>query len=212
MATTVGAMFNPIGIALGTVLASEFVKRDTVTLNVEGMSDWLLFQAIFSTIATVLGALLFRDHPPTPASTSQEATVFATLNQQRDFGEVLRETWSQIVTCFKIPNFVALFFAFGIGLGIFNAITTVVEQMTVPICATPDDASLFGGLLIGLGLVGSGIAGYILDRTHRYKLALRIGFGFSFVFTIIFTLILRYGMIDGIAAIFGLLGFFMLPM
>ena len=211
ISTTVGTMFNPIGVAIGTIVASAFVSKDSLG-QVVGMTDWLLFQALFSTIAAVLVVLLFRDRPPTPASASQQSTVYADQADPKNFGVAMRLTFDGVVKCMKEPDFVWLLCAFGVGLGIFNSLTTVIEQITRPICATPDDASLFGGLLIGLGLVGAAIVGVVMDRTHRYRLALRIGFGFTFVFTVILTLVLRPGMIDGVAALFALLGLFMMPM
>jgi len=213
LATTVGAMFNPIGIAIGTIVASSFVTR-APTLEVTGMSDWMLCQACVSTVGALIAFFLFRDHPPSPPSASQESTVHVALNEKspKRFREVLSDSGAQVMACLKQRDFVWLLCAFGIGLGIFNALTTVVEQITVPICATTDDASLFGGLLIGIGLIGAGVFGFILDRTHKYRLALRIGFGGGMTFIIIFTLVLRYGAIDAIAAMFALAGFFVLPM
>lgn len=62
------------------------------------------------------------------------------------------------------------------------------------------------------GLAGAVVFGLIMDKTHRYRAALRIGFGSAFVI-----LWLLYHSLDVHAYIpamicFGLLGFFMLPM
>jgi hypothetical protein len=215
LATTVGAVFNVIGIAIGTGVASAFVSSATPpATGVVGMNDWLLCQALISTAAFVIAALFFKDHPEHPPSASQESTTFQELRsgEKKPFSHVVESTMKDVMTCFKERDFVFLFFAFGIGLGLFNAISTVIEQLTIPVCATPDDASLFGGLLIGIGLLGAIIAGFVLDRTHRYKIALRIGYGGALVFVVILTLVLRYGAIDAIAAMFALMGFFMIPM
>ena len=213
LATVVGALFNGIGVAIGTVVASAFVTQSSPT-EVDGMPDWMLFQALFSTISAVLATLLFKDRPPTPASQSQESTVFSQIDgdSSKNFRAALSFSFQKSLECFSERDFCWLFVAFGIGLGLFNALSTVIEQITAPVCATSDDASLFGGLLIGLGLIGAGILGCFLDRSHRYRLALIGGFGGAAVFVVILTLVLREGMINGIAVAFAFLGFFMVPM
>ena len=210
IATVVGALFNPIGIAIGTLVSSSFV---TSTANGEttGMTSWLLCQAIITTVAGFLAFIFFQDKPKTPPSASQESTVYA-QESSKSFKVALSTSYNQVIECFQERDFLWLFCSFAIGLGIFNAVSTLIEQLTIPACATSNDASTFGGLLIGLGLVGAVIAGIILDRTHRYRLALRIGFSMSFLFTLAMTLLIQPGMINALSAMFAFLGFFMLPM
>jgi len=210
-ATVVGAIFNPIGNAIGELLSSSFVVQNGTDPTVQGMSDWMLFQAIVATISLLIGVLLFRDRPKTPASPSQESTVFSEKGPN-SFRTALNTTLRECMECFKEPSFIWLFLAFSLGLGLFNGVSTVIQQITTPICATSDDASLFGGLLIGIGLVGAIIFGVILDRTHRYISALRIGYVGAMLFCVILTLVMRTGMLDAVSGMFAMIGFFMLPM
>jgi hypothetical protein len=73
-----------------------------------------------------------------------------------------------------------LLVAFGIGLGMFNALTTLVDQLTAPFCYNEDDASLFAGLLLGCGLLSAGAVGvYYLDQSHLYSFVLKTLFSLA---------------------------------
>ena len=56
-------------------------------------------------------------------------------------------------------------FGVGMGLGLFNAVTTLIEQLVKPAGYDKDDAANFGALLIGYGLVSAAIIGPVMDAT-----------------------------------------------
>jgi len=72
------------------------------------------------------------------------------------------------------------------GLGMFNALLTLLEQFILPVYYTenstqPDsnqaqnDSGIFGGIAIAGGVVGALIMGVLLDATHKFGLLLKIG-------------------------------------
>jgi hypothetical protein len=104
-----------------------------------------------------------------------------------------------------------LFVAFGIGLGMFNALTTLVEQLIAPFCYSEDDASLFAGLLLGCGLVSAGVVGMYLDKSHCFKFVLKILFSLATATILLYSLMLRPNAGAGLAVTFAILGGTMLP-
>ncbi len=77
--------------------------------------------------------------------------------------------------------------AFGVGLGIFNGFTTVIESFVRPCGYTSDDAGLFGALIIGGGFLGAALFGWLMDYTHQYKLLCKIAAGLAIVATVLFS-------------------------
>lgn len=210
LATTVAAMSNAIGIIIGTTVPSAFVSFNTSSLKVVGFDNLLLFEALFCTAAFIIGFLCLDNRPEQLASISQEMIV-KTENMEGSFSEICRASFEKIKICLKNRNFFILTLSFALGFGMFNAITTLIEQVTAPFCYTTDDASLFGGLFVGIGLLGAFLSGVLLDRIHKYKLFLRIILTFGLIFTVGLTLSLRLNSLDAIGAMFALLGFFSLP-
>ena len=66
-----------------------------------------------------------------------------------------------------------------IGLGIFNGITTWVENIIRPRGFTPTDAGTLGALMLGGGLIGALVIPYFSDRQQKRQRYLLIGIGFA---------------------------------
>jgi Na+/melibiose symporter-like transporter len=65
-------------------------------------------------------------------------------------------------------EYMLLLWSFSIGLGIVNAILTLIFQYVEPYGYSNEDAGVFGAVLIMGGVVGAGVAAYIMERTHAY--------------------------------------------
>ena len=206
LATTIGAMSNPIGIAIGQVIPPLLVDSHG------GMPMLLLVSACISTGTCVLCILFIRNNPPTPPSRSTAERQLERENRPKGqtfwngplVGE-LKQLWSN-------KHFLILMVGVGMGLGLFNAVTTLVEQLVKPAGYTKDDAGTFGALLIGFGLIGAGIVGPIMDKTHAYTVILKIGLVSAFAGTVFMLLSLQPGRYTITACAFGVLGFVMLPL
>lgn len=70
-------------------------------------------------------------------------------------------------------NFLRLMLGFGTGLGIFNALLTLLAQWVAPCGISNDTAGEAGGALLGAGLVAAGVAGVVLERSRAYVPTLR---------------------------------------
>ena len=78
--------------------------------------------------------------------------------------------------------------AFGVGVGVFNAMTSLLAQLIAPNGYTPTDAGLFAAVLIGVGLAGAAVAGVLLDRTRAFVAILRTAFVGATVAMVFFVL------------------------
>ena len=83
-------------------------------------------------IGTLITLILFYDKPPTSPSMSQKL--------KRNANNIpLTDEFCQMI---KNINFIYLFIGFGIGLGIFNGIITLINQYTAAYGYDTDDAGM----------------------------------------------------------------------
>jgi cyanate permease len=118
-----------------------------------GMSSTLLVFAVASVAGAAVFLILARERPPTstsPAGEEERSLVFEGLKyalRQRDFLIVM-----------------AIFF---IGLGVFNGVTTWIEDIVRPRGFSITQAGLAGGLMVASGVVGALVLPSLSDRYRR---------------------------------------------
>jgi cyanate permease len=118
-----------------------------------GMSSALLAFGVVSAAGAALFLIFARERPPTSASAAGEearSLVFEGLKyalRQRDFLIVM-----------------AIFF---IGLGVFNGVTTWIEDIVRPRGFSITQAGLAGGLMVASGVVGALVLPSLSDRYRR---------------------------------------------
>jgi len=116
---------------------------------------------LYVNAAIINGALLpviifFRSKPPTPPSSSAETA------REDTFGQALKRLAFD-------KNFWILCIIFGFALGAYNTLATVLNEILKPFGYTDQQSGILGALVIVLGLVGSAVAGIVVDKTHWYK-------------------------------------------
>lgn len=116
-----------------------------------------------------------------------------------------------LTVLFANKNYVLLFAAFSIALGLFNAFLTLIYQIIEPHGYSNDDAGTFAAILILCGLIGAGVASVILDTTHMYREVLKFGFVMCTFAMIFFACMLYANNFALLGLAFGILGLFMLP-
>jgi cyanate permease len=120
-----------------------------------GMRGMLVFYGALSAGAAVAALLFIRERPATPpgdAGLEARTLVFAGLRRilhQRDMLILL-----------------ALFF---VGLGIFNAVTTWIEQVVAPRGFDSDQAGMIGAAMVVGGILGAAVLSVLSDRLRRRK-------------------------------------------
>jgi MFS family permease len=158
-----------------------------------------MIEACFTALTTLLIIIIFRSEPLSPPSASEKQHL--SIN--------IKET---LIGLFTNRHYLILLFSFSIGLALFSAITTLLYQLIEPTGYSSDDAGIFGAVIIIAGLLNALVVGVIMDRTHAYRLILKILLVGACASGIYFILILQPNKFYPLAVSIGLMGFFLLPL
>jgi len=145
-ATGLAALSQYLGIIVAMAVTPVLVHGYSIdgTFRIYGLA---------SLGAAVLFFLLFREHPPTPPSLFDEKERFAV-------GAGLRHIFRQK----QMWLLLVLFF---IGIGIFNAVTTWIEQILGPRGFSAEQAGIAGAAMILGGIIGACILPPLSDRVRK---------------------------------------------
>ncbi|KAE9548869.1 hypothetical protein FO519_007920 [Halicephalobus sp. NKZ332] len=190
-ATTVGIMSNPLGVLLANLISPQIVQDPSHVIRVNIMT------AVPSLIACVLAtAVITRSEPKHPPTISAS-------KKQMDF-------LPGIKSCFTNKEYLILLFVMGGGIGLFNCLYTVMQQLLCPAGYGNAFSGFCAVLMIVGGVVGATIAGIFVDKTKKFEETLKIAMGVACFFGVIFLqLALRpnYGyFILGLCFVFGVMG------
>jgi len=142
-ATGLGSLAIYAGIFVGLVLTPFIVIRlDIPTL--------LWIYGGIAVLISVLFLALARERPPTPVGPEERSLVLDGLKR-----------------LFHQREFIYLFLLFFIGLGVFNAVTTWIEEIVRPRGFSIDQAGIVGGLMVLGGIVGAIVIPPLSDRMRR---------------------------------------------
>ncbi|MBK9601164.1 MAG: MFS transporter [Anaerolineales bacterium] len=156
-ATAVGivTLGNLIGTALGMVLTPILLESMSIPA----------IQLIYGSVAAfsaVLFLIFARETPPTPpCPPGMEVRALMLDGLKHSF--TVKPFWFTLLVSF-------------IGLGIFNGITTWIENIIRPRGFTPTDAGTLGALMIVGGVIGAVVMPALSDRQHKRQLYLYIAF------------------------------------
>jgi sugar phosphate permease len=117
-----------------------------------GLSRMLLIYGIATAVAAVLFLAVARERPPTPAGRDERVLMLDGLKS------MLRQR-----------DFIFLLFMFFVGLGLFNSVSTWVEDIIRPRGFSISQAGMLGGLMLVGGIVGAVIIPLISDKLRRRK-------------------------------------------
>jgi hypothetical protein len=199
---------SPLGNAAGQVIPIVLVDD-----NGNGIDNLLYLQLGLSALAFIPVIFYFKNEPSN-ADNYMEINLSASRDRKLKKIKSSSETsvFDNIITVLGDKNFVYLIVGAGAGLGLFNAIASLTGELLTPLGYTDDDAGTAGGLFIGLGLVGAGIAGYLMERYRNYLLLIKGGGMFAFIMLFVFMGCLIRG--NSVALYFGfsLLGMGTVPL
>lgn len=156
-ATAVGliTLSNLVGTALGMVLTpllTENLSIPHVQLIYGGV-------AAFSAVLFLILACEKPATPPCPAGLEVRALMLDGLKHAL----TVKEFWLYLFVSF-------------IGMGVFNGITTWVENIIRPRGFTPTDAGTLGALMLVGGVLGAVLIPPFSDRQHRRRRYILMGF------------------------------------
>lgn len=159
-ATAVGlvTLSNLVGTALGLVLTPILIESLSI-------STLQLYYGAAAALTAALFLLLGREKPPTPPCPPELAARALMLDGLKH--------------AMRVKPFILYLIVSFIGLGIFNGITTWVENIIRPRGFSPTEAGTLGALMLVGGLLGAVIIPPISDRQHRRQRYLLLGFGLA---------------------------------
>ena len=99
-----------------TIATSSILYIIPHLVHISHFRTFMLSEAIFSTVVLILTFLFFRSNPPTPPSTS------LLQKPQADFTYCITRIWMN-------PQFLVLWISFGLIMGIYEMLITVLEQL-----------------------------------------------------------------------------------
>lgn len=180
LATTLGSVSNPIGGALG-LLVPPVVYGITGSIPI-----LLLVDCILALIALLLILIFFKKrprHPPSMTALKQEYKDKYKKNANREFKEA-------IVFLFKDRSYIILFLIYSLNVGAFQALATLVSQLTTPFGYTDGQSGFMGALVVAAGVVSAGIIAKIMDRHRVYTLVLFMCLAFTWYWNLLWTSVL----------------------
>jgi sugar phosphate permease len=145
-AAGLGSLAMYVGIAVALVLTPYL----TIQSQISGM---LLSYGIIAVIAAVIFFALVKERPPTaPCLPDQEerSLVFDGLKES-----------------LRMRSFVLLLVIFFVGLGVFNAVTTWIEDIVRPRGFSITQAGNIGGLMIVGGIIGAVVIPLLSDHYRK---------------------------------------------
>jgi MFS family permease len=155
-ATAVGmvTLANLVGTALGMVLTPILIETMTIP------SVQLLYGGI-AAFSALLFVILARETPPTPPGPAG-SDVRALMLDGLKHALTVKSFWLYLIVSF-------------IGLGIFNGVTTWIENIIRPRGFTPTDAGMLGALMLVGGVLGAVIIPPFSDKQRKRQPYILLG-------------------------------------
>jgi MFS family permease len=145
-AAGLGSLAMYIGILAGMTLTPYFVLGS-------GIKGMLLIFGIFSVSIAVIFMLFIKEGPPTaPCRPDQEERSLV---------------FDGFMHTLRTKDFKWLMMIFFIGLGVFNSVTTWIEDIMRPRGFTATQAGITGGLMIVGGIIGALIIPMLSDKLKK---------------------------------------------
>ncbi len=145
-ASGLGSLAMFAGILTGLTLTPYLVLRD----DIPGM---LIIYGMVSAVAMILFFVFTRERPPSPpCPPEQEARSLVTEG-----------LWKMV----RQRDFILLMVIFFVALGVFNAVTTWIEQILAPRGFSATQAGNAGGVMILGGILGAAVLPMLSDRLRR---------------------------------------------
>ena len=146
-ASGLGSLGMYLGITLGLALTPYLAA---IPAHIPRM---LLVYGIVSVLAAVLFFAFARERPPTPPNPEGEDERLLVLDGLK---QAVRKR-----------DFALLMLIFFVGLGVFNAVTTWIEDVVRPRGFSITQAGAAGGLMVVAGIVGALVLPTLSDRARK---------------------------------------------
>jgi len=145
-AAGLGTLAMYVGILAGMIVTPHLIIGS-------GIGGMLYIYGIVAMVAATVFVVFAKEGPPTaPCRPDQEERSLV---------------YDGIKNIFRVRDFNWLLFIFFIGLGVFNAVTTWIENILNPRGFSNTQAGITGGLMIAGGILGALIIPMLSDRYQK---------------------------------------------
>jgi sugar phosphate permease len=181
-AAGLGSLAMYLGIAIGLVLTPYL----TIHYQIEGM---LMVYGVVSVIVTFIFFLFVKNRPPTPPCSPDQEERSLVFDGLKD--------------SIRIKDFIFLMIIFFVGLGVFNAVTTWIEDILRPRGFSIIQAGNIGGMMILGGIIGAVVIPLLSDRSRKRTPYLKIAVIGATLGLVGITYATTYGLLLVSAFVFG---------
>jgi sugar phosphate permease len=163
--TKVGARWFPLrerGTVAGLCMLAQIMGMllalgiTPLLLGAYGMKKILMIYAVVTVVGAITYLIFTKECPPTapcPPGHDERMKVFAGLKH-----------------IFKQRDMIILLTGFFFGMGVFNAITTWIEQILSPRGFSSEQAGIAGSLLMFSGIIGAILMGALSDKLRKRRI------------------------------------------
>ncbi len=189
-AVGLGTLAQYVGFIVVSMVTPFLVVKSGETYDLSGM---LMTWGVISAVIAVLFLALVREQPPTPPSA-----------QGAEERLLSREGFRHIMSHRDMRIALALFF---IGLGMFNAITTCIDQICEIKKLGTEQTGMIMGVMFISGIIGAVVLPALSDRLRKRKVFMLLGMALMTPGLAGLTFAESYGLMLASAAV---MGFFLL--
>lgn len=147
-ASGLGTLAMYLGVLIGLLL-TPYLEKEL------GMSEMLYTYGLGALVSAILFILFVKEHPRTPVAAVNTDEKALVINGMKEL--------------FRNKDFYYLLLIFFVGLGVFNCVTTWIEDILKPRGFSSDQAGLIGGMMIIGGIVGALIMPMLSDYYKKRK-------------------------------------------
>uniref|UniRef100_A0A914VNP2 Major facilitator superfamily (MFS) profile domain-containing protein n=1 Tax=Plectus sambesii TaxID=2011161 RepID=A0A914VNP2_9BILA len=168
IATTIGVMSNPLGVLFANLISPALVRSANHILYLNALTF------ILCTIACLIATVgVTRSEPKKPPTHSASQA-------QMPFVEGLKK-------CFKSKAYMVLFLVMGGGIGMFNCLYTIMQQLLCPKGYDNVFSGICCSLMIVGGVFGATGAGIFVGRTKMYEETMKVAMALAVIAGVVFT-------------------------
>jgi MFS transporter, FLVCR family, MFS-domain-containing protein 7 len=194
IANTIALVSATFGILIGALISPLIVNNETDFEN--QMLTLNLTNCAISLVPAVLTVFITRSTPPIPP-THENSNSSKGLPKLK-FYETFCIYFKQTRKLFKSVQFWILFFTFSICFGLFNTLAILLQQILCVRGYTDGEVGIFSGIMIGLGIFGSLVAGLVVDKTKKFEEVAKICFCLSSLSNLFFAVLQGYNNDEGV--------------
>uniref|UniRef100_A0A1A8IEM2 Major facilitator superfamily domain containing 7 n=2 Tax=Nothobranchius kuhntae TaxID=321403 RepID=A0A1A8IEM2_NOTKU len=191
------SMSNPLGILLANLISPAVAKTSA---QIPTLMVWYTVPAVV--VCFLASAGIWSNKPPTPPSASAETSGSEPFIKG-------------IKLLLRNKAYLILLVCFGSGIAVFTCFTTLLEQILCVQGYTNDFAGLCGALFIGVGVFGSAVFGFYVDKSKKFMEVIKINISMTALCCITFSVVCLLPQqkvaIAVVCALFGLFGFSIYP-